>query len=269
VCSNYEPVTDTDRLLASFGVRLAAGVEPAPHASAGMLAPFITASAVKSPNALGDVQLGILGLLPRFATDIGFSRHTYNCRRETMKSKPAFRESWWAGRRCVIPVQVISEWCYESGRAQMWHIRRADDEPMALAGLWNEWVSPTGETLLSFSMLTLNADGHGVFGRMNAPDHEKRMPVLLLGDAPERWLYGSMKEAEALIQRCPAKALQAEPREPDKAARGPRPALAPDLFPFEGHEAAEQPPRRRTVRTPRPPAPKPPQAPGPTTGELF
>lgn len=273
MCSNYEPVTDNDRLLASFGVTLPEDAEPAPHCSAGVMAPFIVGSEVKSPDALGDAKFGLLGLLPHFATDISFGRHTYNCRTETMKSKPAFRGSWWAGRRCVIPVQRISEWNYESGRPQMWQIERADEEPMGLAGLWSEWTSPAGETLLSFCMLTINADGHEVFGRLNAPDHEKRMPVILPISAQELWLYGSLKDAERLLVRYPAEQLQATPREPSAPARRePKSWQAgPDLFPPEWHAGAVEEPPRRAGRTPKapPPRPRPPEVPGPTTGDLF
>ncbi|CAM4004122.1 SOS response-associated peptidase [Roseateles saccharophilus] len=269
--SNYEPVTDSDRLLASFGVTLSGEADLASQCSAGVTAPFIVRAEVKSPGALGDAKFGLLGLLPHFATDIGFGKQTCNCRMETMKSQPAFRESWWAARRCVIPVELISEWNYESGRPQMWHVQRADEAPMGLAGLWNDWTSPAGERVLSFSLLTLNADGHEVFGRLNAPDHEKRMPVILPINAQELWLYGAMKDAERLLTRYPAEQLQATSREPpSKAWTEPESwAAVPDMFASEWHAlAAEQPPKR-AVRAPRALAPKPHELPGPITGDLF
>ncbi|MCE4557981.1 SOS response-associated peptidase [Roseateles cellulosilyticus] len=272
MCSNYEPVTDNARLLASFGVTLPERSDAAPYCSAGILAPFIVRSEVKSPDAIGEARLGLLGLLPSFATDIGFGRQTYHCNSETMKSKPAFRQSWWAERRCVIPVMAISEWCYESGRPEMWQIQRADGEPMGLAGLWSEWTSPTNEKVLSFTMLTINADGHEVFGRLNAPDHDKRMSVILPISAQELWLYGSLKDAERLLARYPADQLLAAPRESSASApvrREPKSWRAvPDMFAPEWHAiAAEQPPKRagRVHRMP----PRPPELPGPTTGELF
>jgi putative SOS response-associated peptidase YedK len=271
MCSNYEPVTDNHRLLARFGVTLPEGVDPTPCASAGVMAPVIVRAEPRPAEALGEARFGLMGLLPHFATDISFARHSYNCRSETMKSKPAFRESWWAGRRCVIPVQRLSEWSYETGRPEMWHIQQADESPLGLAGLWSEWTSPAGETLLSFSMLTLNADGHAVFGRMNAPDHEKRMPVILPAEAQGLWLYGSLKDAERLVQRYPAELLQAMPRDPAaKAPREPKSwAAVPDMFAPEWHAVAAAAPRRKPVRSPRAVRPAPPEQPGPATGELF
>jgi len=272
MCSNYEPVTDAARLLASFGVTLPEGADPAPHSSAGILAPFIVRARPKSPDSLGEARFGIFGLLPEFAKDVDFARHTYNCRTETMKEKPAFKDSWWRGRRCVIPVKRISEWCYltESGQPQMWGIDRADDEPMGLAGLWSPWVSPSGERLLSFCMLTINADGHEVFGRMNHPDHEKRMPVILPIRAQEPWLYGSISDSERFLVRFPADQLRAAPLEPTvRPLKEPSSwDAAPDMFADEWHARAAELPRSKAKARPAMP-PKPPDQPGPTTGDLF
>jgi len=270
MCSNYEPVTDNDRLLTSFGVTLPEGIDPAPDRGAGVL-PLIVPAEVKSPEALGDARFGLLGLLPHFATDIGLSRHTYSCHAETMKSSPASRESWWAGRRCVIPVEAITEWSYESGRPELWRIQQVDEAPMGLAGLWSDWTSPAGEKVLSFSVLTIDAEGHEVFGRLNTPAHEKRMPVILPIGVQALWLYGSLKEAERLLVRYPARQLQAASREPSEKARHEPMSWTstPDMFAPEWHALAAEQPRKKAVRAPRALLPGPPERSGPTTGDLF
>lgn len=38
-----------------------------------------------------------------------------------------------------------------------WRIERADDGPLAIAGIWEYWPA---DQLLSFSLLTINADSH-------------------------------------------------------------------------------------------------------------
>ncbi len=48
---------------------------------------------------------------------------------------------------------------------------------MTLAGLWDEWRSPAGETIKSFAIITTTAN------RLLAPLHD-RMPVVI---APDRW----------------------------------------------------------------------------------
>jgi putative SOS response-associated peptidase YedK len=272
VCSNYEPVTDTARLLAAFGVTLPAGAEFAPYTSAGVMSPFIVRSEAKVPDVLGEVKLGIHGLLPNFATSVEFAENTYNCRAETMKSKPAFRESWWAGRRCVIPVEKVSEWCHETERAEMYAVGLADGGPMGLAGLWYEWTGRDGEKVLSFCMLTINADGHAVFQRMNRPGDEKRMPVILPSGEQELWLYGSMAAAESLLVRFPAEDLQAVLIE--RAARPvkepPGWAAMPDMFEDEWRVTAAELPKKKPAKASRNAMPPPPpELPGPTTGDLF
>ncbi|MGP5427464.1 SOS response-associated peptidase family protein [Pseudomonas helleri] len=37
-------------------------------------------------------------------------------------------------------------------------IERSDGEIMGIAGIWERWKSPSGEWVLSYSMLTVNAD---------------------------------------------------------------------------------------------------------------
>ena len=263
----YEPVTDPARLLASFGVTWPDAHAAPPWAQAGMVAPFI----VRAGAAPALARLGLHGLLPHFASDIGMSRQSGHCRVETMKSQPTFRESWWAGRRCVVPVQCIAEWRYESGRPELCHIQQADDEPLRLAGLWNDWPGPGGDTVPTFTLLTVNADGHEVFGRMNAPDHEKRMPAILPASLQDLWLLGSLKDAERLLARYPAPQLQVTSTAPlFKAPPEPSSwAVSVDMFATEWHVLAAEPPRRRPARPPRALPPPAPERPAPTTGDLF
>lgn len=121
--------------------------------------------------------------------------------------------------------------------------------------------------------MTINADGHEVFGRMNAPDHEKRKPVILPISAQELCPYGSLKDAEQLLVRYPAELLQATPRESAPAARRePKTWQAvPDMLAPEWHAAEVEAPQRRAGRTAKtsPPSHRPPEHPGPTTGDLF
>jgi putative SOS response-associated peptidase YedK len=53
------------------------------------------------------------------------------------------------------------------------------EKPMGIAGLWERWTSPSGETILSFNMLTLNADDHPFYQQFHKPGEEKRMVVVL------------------------------------------------------------------------------------------
>jgi len=142
---------------------------------------------------------------------------------------------------------------------------------MGLAGLWSEWLSPSGEKVLSFSVLTIRADGHPVFSRMNGPDHDKRMPVILPSHVQEPWLYGSLKEAEPLLRHCPAEQLQAVFHASlTKARYAPKSwESMPDMFASEWHVLASAQPHKPLARAPRVVPPQPPDRASPTTGELF
>lgn len=83
--------------------------------------------------------------------------------------------------------------------------------PWGLAGLWNAWVEKTtGEVHESYTMLTINADGHPLMGRMHKPDpkfpadqqDKRRVISNEFGDV-DRWLAGTVSEAQELL-RVPA-----------------------------------------------------------------
>lgn len=116
---------------------------------------------------------------------------------------------------------MLFENCWETGDPVRWAICRSNGDPMAVAGLWGVWHDPEGREVLSFTMLTVNADGHGVFGRMHPPGDEKRMPVILRIQDQHAWLHGSPAEALAFIRPFPAEMLRAEP---DPAAWKPWPS---------------------------------------------
>lgn len=273
--THYEPVNDNAQWLAHFGVALPEGAEARwgdADDPVGATRPILVAADAAPAGALGDVRLGRLGLLPRMATAIDLSRHSLHCPVEAMKSQPDVRESWWAGRRCVVPVAHVSAWGYAGSRPQRWQVQRTDDTPLALAGLWNEWTGPAGETVLCFSVLTQAAAAHEVFRHLALPGQPPRMPVMLPAPALPLWLGGGLKDAERLLQRAPTEPLKAAPQA--HAPAMPRePAswsVLPDMFAHEWHAMAVETPRpprlSRAPRALRPPSPEPV---GPTTADLF
>ena len=113
-----------------------------PHADAGD-------EAVPAHEAL----IGQFGLLPHWAADLKLGRHTFNARSETVATKPSFRDAWRQARHCIIPAMAIYEPDWRLGKAIATRISRADDQPMGIAGLWDQWKSPGGDTVHSFTMI--------------------------------------------------------------------------------------------------------------------
>ena len=66
---------------------------------------------------------------------------------ETVATKPAFRDAFARGQRCIVPVDGFYEWKKLSTGKQPYAIVGADGLPLALAGLWERWNDrTTGET---------------------------------------------------------------------------------------------------------------------------
>jgi putative SOS response-associated peptidase YedK len=139
---------------------------------------------------------GMFGLVPHWGDPKKLSRMTYNARCETVAEKPAFRNAWKHRQLALIPVESFYEPCYETGKPIRWRIGRADGEPFALAGIWERRLGDEGPAHWSFSMLTVNADGHPLMQRFHKPTDEKRSVVVLDPEDYEGWL-NARTEAEA------------------------------------------------------------------------
>jgi putative SOS response-associated peptidase YedK len=192
MCTNYVP-TRKDRLNAAFGVDFDRDDYVA-EAWPGYQAPIIRAS---DSRRTGD--LAVFGLIPPWSRDGRNFRQCYNARVETVGEKPSFRQSWMQRRWCVIPADAFFEPSYETGKPVRWRIASADDMPLAIAGIWEQWRAPEGRTVISFSMLTINADAHPVMSRFHAPGDEKRSVVLLAPEQITPWLDASHEEARAML----------------------------------------------------------------------
>jgi putative SOS response-associated peptidase YedK len=151
----------------------------------------------------------MFGLVPHWAKEPKkLARNTYNARTETVAEKPSFRSAYKHGQFCVIPVNSFYEPSYETGKAVRWEIGDRDGAPLGLAGIWEyRKDGPNDLPLLSFSMLTINADGDPLMQRFHKPDDEKRMVVILRPDQYDDWLHCSAEEAPQFFERYPAELL--------------------------------------------------------------
>lgn len=180
-----------------------------------------------SARRLADLQWG---LVPRWTSPESKVAPIVNARAETARSRPSFRDSFLR-RRCAVPADGFYEWRKAGGQRQPFFFFLRSDHPFALAGLWDEWRRPSGETLRTFCLLTTEANP------VVAQVHH-RMPVLLAGDGIEAWLRAPEAEVEErlfpLLQPFPAEQMEARAVDPwvNKAGReGPR-----CVQPWEGEE---------------------------------
>lgn len=120
------------------------------------------------------------GLVPFWADDPDDLPTMINARAETVAEKPAFRVAF-SRRRCVLPASGFYEWRPTGNGKQPYHIRRVDETPLALAGLWERWRSDDGRELESCLIIVTEAN------ELLRPIHD-RMPVILRREEMPRWL---------------------------------------------------------------------------------
>jgi putative SOS response-associated peptidase YedK len=163
-------------------------------------------------NGKPKCELAKFGLVPHWATDKKkFGMRTYNARSETVHEKPSYRSAWKERRYGLAIMESFYEPNWETGKAIRWRIRRADTEPVAVASIWERVIDKeTGEILFSFSMLTINADGHEVMKHFHKPNDEKRSIVVLNESQYLPWLNADQKEAKEMLQLSPDDFLESE-----------------------------------------------------------
>jgi len=144
------------------------------------------------------------GLLPHWADDPDDVPNPINARSETVAEKPMFREAF-KQRRCLIPADGFYEWKGSRGSKHPYRIERVDREPYAYAGLWDSWVSASGETRATCTILT--TDANDVVGEIH-----DRMPVMLEPSEEATWLNGGgLDELLSLCDPYPDDELRAYP----------------------------------------------------------
>ncbi len=134
-----------------------------------------------------------------------------NARSETVHEKPSYRSAWKERRYGLSIMESFYEPNWETGKAIRWRIKRADAKPVAVASIWERVIDKeTGEVLLSFSMLTINADDHEVMKHFHKPADEKRSIVVLNESQYLPWLNADQKEAKEMLQLSPDGFLASE-----------------------------------------------------------
>ena len=120
------------------------------------------------------------GLIPYWAKDIKIGFSTINARAEEIDTKPAFREAF-RQRRCLVPLDNFYEWAKTPTGKQPYAIALKGGGLMAMAGLWETWHAPAGETVHSATIVTCAPNP------LVAELHD-RMPVILPPSAWPAWL---------------------------------------------------------------------------------
>jgi putative SOS response-associated peptidase YedK len=145
------------------------------------------------------------GLIPFWAKESKTDYSTINARAETVAQKPAFRQAFQK-RRCLIAADGFYEWQKTDGGKQPFYIHRKDDQPFALAGLWERWKG--GDDQIESCTIIVTQPNEVL-----KPIHD-RMPVILSRADFDVWLdpeFDDRDKLQALLRPYPADELEAYP----------------------------------------------------------
>ncbi|MFT5539615.1 MAG: putative SOS response-associated peptidase YedK [Alphaproteobacteria bacterium] len=153
-----------------------------------------------------ELALARWGLVPSWSKGPDPRFTMINARSETVSSKPAYRGPF-RHRRCLVPASGFFEWQTIPGGKQPWYFTSASGEPLAFAGLWDQWMGPQGDEIESFTIVLTDAN------ETVRPVHE-RMPVILAPDDYGKWLGEEdlpTRQVEQLLRPFPASEMKAWP----------------------------------------------------------
>lgn len=175
MCGRFTLRLDSEAVARAFDARRR-GVERPPRYNISPTDP-VTVVRLSEEDGGRELAEARWGLVPHWVEDpADFDLTLINARSETAGEKPTFRDAF-RSRRCLVPADGFYEWRTGEGGKQPWYVRRSDDRPFAIAGLWDRWEGPSHRELESVTLLTCEPDE--VVGELH-----DRMPVVL---PPERW----------------------------------------------------------------------------------
>jgi len=158
------------------------------------------------------------GLVPHWVKDEEqlkkFWNNTLNARGETIFEKPSFRQAA-KNNRCIIYIDGFYEHHHFNKKIYPFFIQRKDENPIALAGLWSEWINPeTNGRMITFSIVT--TEGNSMMAKIHNNPKIKgpRMPLILPDKLEDQWLNPikddlDKQKIQELIQSYPEDELKA------------------------------------------------------------
>jgi putative SOS response-associated peptidase YedK len=191
MCGRFVRTSPGDVVRRAFGVTSMADVDLRPRYNVCPGEPVATIVQHGADRRLGALRWG-LG-----------PRAQINVRSETAARRAPSGEAL-RRRRCAVVADGFYEWKKEDGTRRPHFFRLASGQPFAFAALWSREGGPSSAP--GTAILTRDADD------VVRPVHS-RMPVILVPDALDRWLDGSLHDPAAIesLLRLPHEPLVGHP----------------------------------------------------------
>lgn len=128
------------------------------------------------------------GLVPNWSKSVQTRSPLVNAQSETITEKPSFKAAFQR-RRCLVPADGFYEWKKKRSFSVPHFFHLKDDSVFYMAGIWEIWQDKLGEKLGSYTILTTRPNSL-------VTKYHDRMPVILHGEAIEKWLNYSAAQLD-------------------------------------------------------------------------
>jgi putative SOS response-associated peptidase YedK len=145
------------------------------------------------------------GLIPFWSKDSKSAYKLINSRAETLEQNSVFKSAFQR-RRCLIPLDGFYEWKINGKSKIPYRIVKSDYSIFSAAGIWENWKTPEGNELFTFSIITVEANE--TVARLH-----NRMPAILFEDEERLWIDDNItiSEAKSLLKPFPSELIFAYP----------------------------------------------------------
>lgn len=169
------------------------------------IAPTQNVAIIRDNGEDRHLSLARWGLIPSWSKSAASGYSTINARAESVDTKPTYRTPF-KRQRCIIPADGFYEWHLQNGVKVPHHICLQDEQPFAIAGLWDVWKGPEGD-ITSCTIIVTSAN------QFMQKLHD-RMPVILEPKDYDQWLdsnYQDVPSLKTLLEPSPDEWLKAWP----------------------------------------------------------
>jgi len=185
ICGRYYLKISIDKLLEKYGI-INDDIKYTPSSE---IFPSQNAPIILNQGGR-NVKLYKWGFSPSYTNNL-----IINARAETLDKKKTFTKPF-KNKRCVIPVSGFFEWDKQTDRKIKYRIYLNDQDIFSLAGLYDEFINKSGESIKTFTIITTKANK--TIGEIHG-----RMPAILYDNNISNWLdpeFNKFNELKTLLK---------------------------------------------------------------------
>lgn len=194
MCGRYTLTATAEELMAEFEFGEPVALSPRYNVAPTQFMPVIRVQELENEPGPREAVVMRWGLIPSWAKDASIGNRTINARSETVATQASFRAAF-KRRRCIVPVSGFYEWETVEGPGgkpvKKPHLISRVGGLLGFAGLWECWRPPDAEPVLSYTILTTEANP--LMKRLHT-----RMPVVLSKGDYGLWIDPKLQDAERL-----------------------------------------------------------------------